>query len=184
MEPQIPQDQREALLDLARQGVEARVLQKPPEIPTQLQGLLNQKRGCFVTLTNAGSLRGCIGTFMPQFALARQIVEMGQAAAQDPRFVMDPITARELEALTIEVSVLSPLEKTETPQKLQPGKHGIYVVQGARSGCFLPEVATDQGWNAEEFLSYCCAHKAGLPPDAWRHPQTQVYLFTSEKFRR
>jgi AmmeMemoRadiSam system protein A len=184
METQIPQDQREALLDLARQGVEARVLQKPPEIPSDPQGALKEKRGCFVTLTNEGNLRGCIGTFMPQFSLARQIVEMGQAAAQDPRFVMDPVTPDELDRITIEVSVLSPLEKTETPEKLLPGKHGIYVVQGARSGCFLPEVATDQDWNAEEFLSYCCAHKAGLPPDAWREAHTQVYLFTSEKFRR
>jgi AMMECR1 domain-containing protein len=55
-------------------------------------------------------------------------------------------------------------------------------MHGGQSGCFLPEVATDQGWGVEEFLSYCCAHKAGLPADAWKQPGTDVYLFTSEKF--
>ncbi len=62
------------------------------------------------------------------------------------------------------------------------GEHGIYVVRGPYSGCFLPEVATDQGWDAEQFLTQCCTGKAGLPPDAWRDKDTKVYLFTSEKF--
>jgi AMMECR1 domain-containing protein len=57
-------------------------------------------------------------------------------------------------------------------------------MRGGRSGCFLPEVATDQGWDAAEFLSQCCQGKAGLPPDAWRQPGTKVFLFTSEKFDR
>lgn len=184
MAPETKEEDRNTLLELARQGVESRVLGKGVEIPRDPQGVLAERRGCFVTLTNRGKLRGCIGTFMPQFPLSRQIVEMGKASAQDPRFVMDPITPEELEEITIEVSVLSPLEKTETPEDLVPGKHGIYVVQGGRSGCFLPEVATDQGWGVQEFLSYCCAHKAGLAPDAWRQPGTDVYLFTSEKFSR
>ncbi|MBN2293543.1 MAG: AMMECR1 domain-containing protein, partial [Pirellulales bacterium] len=62
------------------------------------------------------------------------------------------------------------------------GTHGIYITHGNRSGCFLPEVATDQGWNTEEFLGFCCSHKAGLPHDAWKDPATKVYLFTSHKF--
>ena len=51
-----------------------------------------------------------------------------------------------------------------------------------RSGCFLPQVATEIGWNKQEFLSYCCSRKAGLKPDAWKDPETEVYLFTADIF--
>ena len=78
--------------------------------------------------------------------------------------------------------MLSPLEQTTDPLGLEVGRHGIYVVSGGRSGCFLPEVATDQQWNAETFLTECCRGKAGLPGDAWRMADTTVYLFTTEKF--
>ncbi len=176
-----PQDRKE-LIELARQAVESAVEHQRPPRPTRTTGVLGQVRGCFVTLTNNGALRGCIGTFQPQRPLAEMIVEMGRAAAEDPRFVSNPITPEELPQLTIEVSVLSPLEQTSEPEKLEVGKHGIYIISGFRSGCFLPEVATDQGWNAIEFLSYCCSHKAGLKPDAWRMADAKVYLFTSEKF--
>jgi AmmeMemoRadiSam system protein A len=175
-------EDRAELVSLARAAVAAAVWRKALPKPSRLDGVLGERRGCFVTLTNGGNLRGCIGTFAPRKPLAEQIVEMGQAAAQDPRFVGNPITPEELEQLDIEVSVLSPLEETKEPEKLHVGVHGIYVTNGFRSGCFLPEVATDQGWTAQQFLSYCCAHKAGMPPDAWRMLDTKVFLFTSEKF--
>ena len=60
---------------------------------------------------------------------------------------------------------------------------GIYIKRGRMSGCFLPQVATETGWSKEEFLSYCCAHKAGLAVDAWKDPETEVYLFTDDVFR-
>jgi AMMECR1 domain-containing protein len=59
---------------------------------------------------------------------------------------------------------------------------GIYIKRGCASGCFLPQVATETRWSKEEFLSYCCAHKAGLPADAWKDPATEVYLFTAVVF--
>jgi AMMECR1 domain-containing protein len=59
---------------------------------------------------------------------------------------------------------------------------GIYIKRGYASGCFLPQVATETGWTTEEFLSYCCSHKAGLPPDAWKDPKTEIHLFTAEVF--
>ena len=178
-----PEDRKE-LIALARAAVESAVRRQSPPKPQRTDGVLGQKRGCFVTLTNHGDLRGCIGTFQPDLPLAELIVEMGRAAARDPRFTMHPITPAELDQLTVEVSVLSPLELTRQPEKLEVGKHGIYVTAGHRSGCFLPEVATDQGWNAEQFLSYCCSHKAHLPSDAWRMADAKVYLFTSEKFEQ
>ena len=178
----ISNQQRAELLRLARRAVEADVNGERLPQPDDPEGVLAEKRGAFVTLTNAGRLRGCIGTFRPTAPLAETVVEMASAAARDPRFVAQPITPQELDELTVQISVLSPLEKTDQPEELEPGTHGIYVVRGVRSGCFLPEVATEMGWSAEQFLSYCCATKAGLPADAWQQKDTDVYLFTTEKF--
>lgn len=180
----IDAEDRKELIALARGAVEAAVTGDAPPRPPRGAGLLAQKRGCFVTLTNREALRGCVGTFQPARPLGEMVVEMGAAAARDGRFVTNPITPAELPDLTVEVSVLSPLEQTTEPEKLEVGRHGIYIASGYRSGCFLPEVATDQGWDAVEFLSYCCSHKANLPPDAWRAPDAKVYLFTSEKFEQ
>lgn len=179
--PISPED-RATLVHLARQAVEAMVTDKPLPKAQQLSGVLGERRGCFVTLTNRGRLRGCIGTFRPDRALGEMVVQMAAAAARDNRFYANPIVPSELPELKVEVSVLSALAKTTEPEKLEIGKHGVYVVRGAMSGCFLPEVATEMGWNAQEFLSQCCAGKAGLHPDAWRQPGTAVFLFTSEKF--
>lgn len=180
----ISAEDRVQLLSLAQAGIRTQVLLEKPPLPAPSSGLLSQKLGCFVTLTNAGRLRGCIGTFMPDLPLGQLVLEMARAAAQDSRFMHNPITPPELERLSIEVSLLSPLVQTNQPELLEVGKDGIYIVQGNRSGCFLPEVATDQGWDAPEFLSQCCAGKAGLPPDAWRDSNTKVFLFTSEKISR
>ena len=175
-------EERTALIALARSAVEAAVCRRPAPTPT-LSGALGQPLGCFVTLTNRGQLRGCIGTFSPEGPLGQTVVGMGrEAAVGDPRFRHDPITPAELPELTVEVSVLSELTLTKSPESLTVGEHGIYIVGRGRSGCFLPEVATDQGWDAVEFLDFCCAHKAGLPPGAWRDKDVKVFLFTSTKF--
>ena len=100
----------------------------------------------------------------------------------DPRFTRNPITLDELPKLTIEISVLTDPVRTAHPETLIPGTHGIIITRGSRSGCFLPKVATDRGWSAEEFLSQCCTMKAGLPADAWRDRQASVYLFTADTF--
>jgi len=108
--------------------------------------------------------------------------EMAIAATRDQRFLMNPITPGELDQIDIEISVLSPLEKTDDPLSLELGKHGIYIKRGWSSGCFLPQVATETGWSKEEFLSRCCGGKAGLTAEAWREPDTEVFLFTAEIF--
>ena len=178
----ISSEDRSRLVDLARQAVDATVTGRALPKVANPTGVLAERRGCFVTLTNRGRLRGCIGTFQPDRPLGEMVVQMGGAAARDPRFLGNPVVSYEVPELSVEVSVLSPLEETAEPEKLEVGKHGIYVVQGGQSGCFLPEVATDMRWNAVEFLDHCCAGKAGLPADAWKQPDSKVYLFTSEKF--
>lgn len=172
---------RSELLKIARAALTAAVCSAPE--PPVNGGLpeLEAHCGCFVTYKNGERLRGCIGCFVSDRPLAQTVAEYARVSAtQDWRFADDPITERELPAIEIEVSVLSPLEKIANPLDLELGVHGIYIQRGGRSGCFLPQVATEWGMSKEQFLSDCCAHKAGLPPDAWRDPRTSVSVFTAE----
>ena len=174
--------QKKSLLHVARKVVEATVRREPVSNFDSEDPLFNEKRGCFVTLHNHRQLRGCIGQFQPDHSLIKTIQEMSVAATRDSRFRNNPVTPKELSKIDIEISVLSPLEPTDDPLSLELGKHGIYIKQGYSSGCFLPQVATETGWSKEEFLSHCCAGKAGLPSDAWKRSDTQVFLFTAEVF--
>jgi AmmeMemoRadiSam system protein A len=174
---------RQILLKTARDTVEACLAGGAVPRPKSDDPELNTRCGCFVTLKNKDQLRGCIGQFTSDRPLIELVVEMARASATgDPRFFVDPITADELEQLNLEISVLSPLKRTDDPLSLRFGVDGIYIKRGYASGCFLPQVATETGWSKEQFLSYCCAHKAGLSADAWRDPKTEVYLFTAEVF--
>jgi AmmeMemoRadiSam system protein A len=171
------------LLTLARDTVKAVVTGAPMPRPQSDDPALTVPCGCFVTLKTRGRLRGCIGQFTSDRPLLELVVEMAEASAsKDPRFFDHPLTARDLEHLEIEISVLSPLERTSDPLSLRLGVDGIYIKRGYAAGCFLPQVAEEADWSKEEFLSYCCSHKAGLPPDAWRDPRTEVYLFTAVVF--
>jgi AmmeMemoRadiSam system protein A len=175
--------QQHELLRIARDAVRAAVARAALPEPESEDPELNAPCGCFVTLKNRGRLRGCIGQFTSDKPLIRLVVEMARASAtSDPRFMADRVTPEEVDDLDIEISVLSPLELTEDPLSLKLGTHGIYIKRGHVSGCFLPQVATETGWNEEDFLSYCCSHKAGLPADAWKDPKTEVYLFTADVF--
>jgi len=177
------QTQKQTLLKASRDAVEAVVKGRQPEMYETDDAELNANCGCFVTLKNHDQLRGCIGQFVSDKPLIELIIDMAQASVSgDPRFLDNPIAEEELNELDIEISVLSPLEKTDDALSLRLGMDGIYIKRGYASGCFLPQVATETGWSKEDFLSYCCAHKAGLPADAWKDPQTEVYLFTAEVF--
>ena len=175
--------QQNELLRIARDTVRAVVEDAPLPLPQSDDPALKTHCGCFITLKNHGRLRGCIGRFTSDRPLIEVVVEMAKAAAtSDPRFMGDPITPGELDNLDVEISVLSPLKKTDDPLSLRLGVDGIYIKRGCSSGCFLPQVATETGWSKEQFLSYCCAHKAGLAADAWKDPETEVLLFTADVF--
>lgn len=175
--------QKKQLLEIARDTIRAVIQGKPAGVPHCEDPALNAPCGCFVTLKNRGRLRGCIGQFVSERPLVELVAEMaGASATGDPRFMSNPITPGELSKLDVEISVLSPLQRVDDPLSLELGTHGIYIKRGYMSGCFLPQVAEETGWSKEEFLSECCSHKAGLAPDAWRDPKTEVYLFTAEVF--
>lgn len=145
-----------------------------------LMSALKQPYGAFVTLKRGGELRGCIGHIIGNAPLSETVAAMARAAAtQDPRF--PPLTAAELKGLSLEISVLTPLEPVLDAREIVVGKHGLYIVYGARRGLLLPQVATEQGWDRETFLDQTC-WKAGLPPGAWRDPQAKLYKFGAEVF--
>jgi AmmeMemoRadiSam system protein A len=174
-------EKKKTLLKIARDSVKAAVSGQNPQTPQSNDPQLNAQCGCFVTLKNKDQLRGCIGQFISDKPLIELVSDMAVAASTgDPRFMADRITPKEVNDLDIEISVLSPLKKTADPLSLRLGIDGVYIKRGYASGCFLPQVANETGWNKEEFLSYCCAHKAGLKPDAWKDKNTEVYLFTAE----
>jgi len=175
--------QKNILLKIARDSIQAAVTDTPaPDFKTD-DPQLNANCGCFVTLKNGPHLRGCIGQFISDKPLVNLISEVARSSAtSDPRFIDKPITLDEMPSLNIEISVLSPLKKTDDPMSLRLGIDGIYIRKKGRSGCFLPQVAEETNWTKKQFLSYCCSHKAGLSPDAWKDPQTEVFLFTAEIF--
>jgi AmmeMemoRadiSam system protein A len=176
------------LLELARRAVLAAAQGQPPPTCEDTPGAAEEFFGAFVTLRKGKHLRGCIGTFQPNNALPDTVAEYAQhSAVHDTRF--PPVRPDEVPSLAIEISVLSPLVRTDDPASLQVGKHGIYLkanIHGIEtSACFLPQVAVEQKWTAEQFLSALCAHKCRPPldPDAWRDPsQAEIYLFTAEVF--
>ena len=175
--------QKQQLLKIVASTVEAVLKEEPLPKPQSDDPELTAHCGCFVTLKNNKRLRGCLGRFSSEGPLIELVVEMAKASVTgDPRFFADPVTVSELGQLDIEISVLSPLERTDDPLALRLGVDGIYIKRGTATGCFLPQVATESGWSKEEFLSYCCAHKAGLAADAWKDKETEVYLFSAEVF--
>jgi AmmeMemoRadiSam system protein A len=104
---------------------------------------------------------------------------MGRAAAaEDPRFPR--VTPEEVPELGVEISVLTPLRPVADPAEVEVGRHGVCVVEGARRGVLLPQVAVEWGCDRETFLDQTC-RKAGLPPDAWRHG-AQILVFEAEVF--
>ena len=159
-----------------------------PEADRPDAPVFREPRGVFVTLKRhpSGELRGCIGYPLPHLPLAEAIARAAVAAAtDDPRF--PPVTEKEIDRLTIEVSVLTvpvPLAGT-TPEAMVAevtiGRDGLIVEGRGTSGLLLPQVGPEQGWTSEELLDGTC-EKAGLPAGAWRDPRVRVRRFEAEVF--
>lgn len=180
---EFPEEAREEMLELARAAVMAAVKGEKLPVAEPKNPQLELERGIFVTLKSRGMLRGCLGRFEADTPLKVLVPEMAAASAtQDPRFFGNRITSEEVAQLAIKISVLSPLRRVSSPDEVTVGEHGIQVRQGWRSGCYLPEVATDYNMSREEFLSSCCRDKAGMTADAWKDPNTEILVFTTESF--
>jgi AmmeMemoRadiSam system protein A len=164
---------RPALAEVARGSTESG--SAAPPLSPEVSAALQRPGAAFVTLTEDGSLRGCISSLAFHEPLGRAVASAGASAAvRDPRFM--PVTERELPSIHIDVSVLGPAVPLRDPMAFRPGIDGIIVARDGRRGLFLPEVATDQGWGAEEMLDAVC-EKAGLDRHAWHDPRTRLFAF-------
>jgi AmmeMemoRadiSam system protein A len=173
-------DEKKHLLRIARNSIEAALTSKPARLTGSVGKSLNELCGAFVTLHLHGELRGCIGYIEPRFPLNETVQEVAEKAAlEDPRF--PPLTMKELESVEIEISVLSPLKKIFGVQEIVVGTHGLVVDAGYTRGLLLPQVATEWGWDREQFVSQTC-RKAGLQKDAWKQKGVTIYSFTSTVF--
>lgn len=174
----LTEEEKRELLAIARRAASSYVRKGkvPGERPVFPK--LADPGAAFVTLTHRGRLRGCIGYTEATSPLYRTVQECAVAAAtEDLRF--PSVKPGEIDEIRIEISVLTPLAPIR-PEDIEVGVHGLMIRKGGRRGLLLPQVAAEQGWDRQEFLSNTC-RKAGLPADEWEKG-ADLYSFTAEVF--
>jgi AmmeMemoRadiSam system protein B/AmmeMemoRadiSam system protein A len=177
----LSEQDKKILMDIARKTIESRVKgEKLPKFEVD-SPILKENRGAFVTIKEHGQLRGCIGYMEAIKPLYITVQEMAESAAlKDPRF--PPVTPAELDKLELEISVLTPLRKIKDIEEIEIGKHGILLKKGYQQGVFLPQVATEQGWDRITFLEQIC-HKAGIyDKNCWKDKEAEIYVYSAEVF--
>ena len=175
-------EQRNGMLQAAGELIAASSEGRQAQIPDLASlGVANASvAGIFTSLKRNGMLRSCCGSFgstMPLLTTLQQAAH--RTATDDPRF--PPVIPTELPHLDMEVWLLFAPEKVEAQgedrvAQVEIGKHGLQIFKGNQRGLLLPGVATDNGWDSEHFLNQVCI-KAGLPPTAWKEPDTVLYRF-------
>lgn len=176
----LPIDAGATLLPIARASIAGALGQ--PLVAQSDAPWLQEPGASFVTLTQNGGLRGCMGTLEVRQSLLADIQNNALAAAfHDPRFA--PLTAQELEATAIEVSVLSPLQpmhfrsEADALSQLRPVIDGVVFAVGHHRSTFLPQV-WEQLPDPKTFMVHL-KRKAGLSADFWADGVTlQRYTVT------
>ena len=181
------EEQGQVLVRLARQTIARKLGRQVAEVDESSLAIapLQAGHGTFVTLHLAGELRGCIGNLTASESVVDGVRRnANNAAFHDPRFA--PLTIGELDAVEIEVSILTdpqPLEY-EGPEdllaRLRPGIDGVIIKKGFASATFLPQV-WEQLPESRDFLAYLC-RKAGLASDAWLHADLKVSTYQVQYF--
>jgi len=174
-------EEKSELLALARKSTEYAVqTHKAYEPPASASETLNREYGAFVTLTEDGMLRGCIGytsAIKPLYITVRDTA--AYAALRDPRF--HPVSVAELSQLQYEISVLSPLRRVTDIQQIKVGEHGLLMKNGEYEGLLLPQVPVEQKWDRQKFLEQTCI-KAGMRTECWKDEDTDIFMFTAVVF--
>jgi len=176
-------DDKRYLLKLARNTIVKNLKGEEPTPldESQLSPSLMANAGAFVTLRKDGQLRGCIGNFSTTTPLYRVVMAMAIASAtEDYRF--DNVTLKEMDDIDIEISVLTPMKRIKSADEFIPGKHGIYIKKGSRSGTFLPQVGTETGWSREELLGHCARDKAFIGWEGWKDSDVELYTYEAIVF--
>ena len=172
-----------ALLRLARNAIAGHFglpTTSVPDLPA-----LHQPAATFVTLSQHGNLRGCIGSLEAWRPLLRDVQENAIAAAfRDPRFT--PLRREELAITRVEVSLLTPpvaisfTSEADALAQLRPDVDGLIFSTGTRRSTFLPQV-WEQLPEPADFLAHL-KQKAGLPATYWGS-DVRLERYTVEKWQ-
>ncbi len=158
---------RDTLDRYLENGTLSEELEKKYEISPSLK----VPAGVFVTLREKGDLRGCIGSIVGVEPLYLGVQGNAvKSAVRDPRF--PPVKKAELKDIDIEISVMTPLQRIEEYKKIRLGIDGVIIKKGYYQAVYLPQVATETGWNLDQFLGSLC-QKAGLPSNSYLPSQNK-----------
>jgi uncharacterized protein len=172
-----------ALLVRARNAIAAEL--GAPTTPEPDDPALRQPGATFVTLTQDGHLRGCIGSLEANRPLDADVRANARAAAfGDPRFA--PLRPSELQRTRVEVSLLSPAvpieftDESDAVTKLRPGVDGVILEWDGRRGTFLPQVW--ESLREPHLFLNLLKQKAGLPADFWA-PGVRLHRYEVQKWK-
>lgn len=184
---EISKSNQKILLSAARNAIEKYLISdEVDDFVIKTDAELSKPAAVFVTLSQNGKLRGCIGTTEALYPLYEAVIRMALAAAfNDSRFY--PVTKKDLKEIKIEISVLSPMRKISSAKDIIPDNNGVMIEKDGQSGLFLPQVwqhftGTNKEERKESFLNDLCSQKAGLQSCAWKDSSTNIYTFTVFSF--
>jgi len=165
-------DDRRELLTLARTAITTTAVTGQRSLPevSELPPRLREQGTCFVTLRQGDERLGTTGEVTVEQPLGVDVAECAlNTAFDDPR--IPSIDRTQLDALSIEISILGPLVPTgassyDELRQCIDGKHeGLVVEDGERRVTFLPHV-WEEVRDTEDFLALLW-RKAGLTPGDW-----------------
>ncbi|NOR44098.1 MAG: AmmeMemoRadiSam system protein A [Candidatus Delongbacteria bacterium] len=152
----------------------------------RLPEVLQEKGAVFVTLTENGLLRGCVGSLEAHQSLLDDVLDNSfNAAFNDSRFAK--VVKGEMKDVKIEISLLSNRVEidyytfADLKKKIKSKVHGVYLTYAGHSATFLPQV-WDELVSHETFFVHL-AQKAGLSPDFIFHNHPKIEVYTVEKFK-
>jgi MEMO1 family protein len=180
-------EEKKTLLSIARstlenhfQGTDTSLEDIQKKYNERLTAPMKEKSGVFVTLKIRGSLRGCIGTIIGVEPLWEAVRNNAlKAAFRDPRFY--PLKKKELKAVDMEISVMTPLQQIQDYKTIRLGTDGVIIRKNGRQSVFLPQVATETGWNLDQFLGRLC-RKAGLSGNEYQKEGMEFFIFQALVF--
>jgi hypothetical protein len=178
---ELTQEEKKILLEAARNSITSIFTGKEiPQPDFKKHPVFNSHAGAFVTLTEHGGLRGCIGFIISDQPLFKTICEAAVHAAQnDPRFY--PVSEKELSKISIEISVLSEPFPLNNYDEIEIGKHGLILEEKGKRGLLLPQVPVEHNMNREQYLDAIC-QKSGFHAGYWREKQLKLSGFTATVF--
>ncbi|MFA8344170.1 MAG: AmmeMemoRadiSam system protein A [Rhodothermaceae bacterium] len=177
---QLRPEEKDYMLGLVRNTILQKFNSETEDYPEAKFDVLHQKNGAFVTITNNGKLRGCIGYIIGYNPLNETLKEAAiQAAFHDPRF--NPLTEKEFTDIKIEVSILSEPFPMNSYDEIEVGTHGLILTENDHRGLLLPQVPVEHNMDKEDYLAAIC-QKSGLPADYWQSKTLNLELFTATVF--